>query len=92
MPSVLFDAVVVPDGAKTATGLAKLGHAREFLRDQYRHCKPILLSGAGEELAKAANVPTGDGADWAIVRDVRAFIVAVGKHRNWGRATDPPRV
>ena len=47
MPSVLFDAVVVPDGAKAATALAALGHAREFLRDQYRHCKPILLAGAG---------------------------------------------
>jgi hypothetical protein len=26
------------------------------------------------------------------VRDVQAFIGAVGKHRNWDRATDPPRV
>ena len=92
MPSVLFDAVVVPDGAKAATALAALGHAREFLRDQYRHCKPILLTGAGGEVAKAAGVPTDDRADWAVVRDVRAFIGAVGKHRNWDRATDPPRV
>jgi len=92
MPSVLFDAVVVPDGPKAATALAALGHAREFLRDQYRHCKPILLVGAGREVATAAGVPTDDRADWAIVREVRAFISAVGKHRNWDRATDPPRV
>ncbi len=92
MPSVLFDAVVVPNGAKAATTLAALGHAREFLRDQYRHCKPILLMGAGAELATAAGVPTDDRADWAVVRDVRAFVGAVGKHRNWNRATDPPRV
>jgi catalase len=92
MPSVLFDAVVVPDGGKAATTLAALGQAREFLRDQYRHCKPILLAGAGVELAKAAGVPTDDRTDWAVVRDVRAFIGAVGKHRNWDRATDPPRV
>ena len=92
MPSVLFDAVVVPDGAKAATALAALGHAREFLRDQYRHCKPMLLIGAGAELATAAGVPTDDRADWAVVRDVRAFVGAVGKHRNWNRATDPPRV
>jgi catalase len=38
LPSVLFDAVVVPDGTKAATALAALGHAREFLRGQYRHC------------------------------------------------------
>ena len=69
-----------------------LGHAREFLRDQYRHCKPILLAGVGVEVAKAAGVPTDDRADWAVVRDVQAFIGAVGKHRNWDRATDPPRV
>ena len=92
MPSVLFDGVVVPDGAKGATPLGTLGHAREFLRDQYRHCKPILLAGVGGEVAKAAGLPTGDRADWAVVRDVQAFIGAVGKHRNWDRATDPPRV
>ena len=49
-------------------------------------------AGAGAEVAKAAGVPTDDRADWAVVRDVRAFIGAVGKHRNWDRATDPPRV
>jgi catalase len=92
MPSVLFDAVVVPDGAKAASTLAALGHAREFLRDQYRHCKPILLAGTGVEVAKAAGLPTDDQADWAVARDVQAFIGAVGKHRNWDRATDPPRV
>jgi catalase len=92
MPSVLFDAVVVPDGAKAAATLGALGHAREFVRDQYRHCKPILLLGAGRELATAAGVPIDDRADWAIARDVRALIGAVGKHRNWDRATDPPRV
>ncbi len=91
-PSVLFDAVVVPDGAKGATALAALGQAREFLRDQYRHCKPILLMGAGERLAAAAGMPADDRGDWAVVRDVQAFVGAVGKHRNWDRATDPPRV
>ena len=92
MPSVLFDAVVVPNGAKAATTLAALGHAREFLRDQYRHCKPILLIGAGEQVAAAAGVPIDDRADWALVRDVEAFVGALGKHRNWERASDPPRV
>jgi catalase len=92
MPSVLFDAVMVPDGAKAASALALLGHTREFLRDQYRHCKPILLAGAGVEVAKAAGIPTDDRADWGVVWDMQAFIRAVGKHRNWDRATDPPRV
>src|SRR5690606_14844815 len=46
MPSVLFDAVVIPDGAGEA--LASLGHAVEFVRDQYRHCKPILDLGTAK--------------------------------------------
>jgi catalase len=92
MPSVLFDAVVVPDGEGAAGQLRSLGHALEFLKDQHRHCKPILLFGTGDSVAKEAGVPTDDESDWAIVRDLPAFITAIGKHRNWDRATDPPRV
>jgi catalase len=92
MPSVLFDAVVIPDGAAGADQLSRLGQAREFLKDQYRHCKPILMLGTGDRVVEAAGVPTRDAADWAIVRDVTAFIAAMGKHRNWDRATDPPGV
>ena len=92
LPSVLFDAVVVPDGEGSADQLGSLGHAREFLKDQYRHCKAILMVGAGERVVEAAGLPAHDGSDWGIVRDLPAFIDAVGKHRNWDRATDPPRV
>ena len=92
MPSVLFDAVVVPDGPGAADQLSTLGHAREFLKDQYRHCKPILMLGAGQRVVEAAGVPTGDGSDWALVRDLPAFVQAIGRHRNWDRAMDPPGV
>jgi catalase len=92
VPSVLFDAVVVPDGERAADELRSLGHALEFLKDQYRHCKPILMLGAGEGVVKAAGVPTDDESDWAMVRAVPGFMEAVGKHRNWDRATDPPRI
>jgi catalase len=92
MPSVLFDAVVVPDGDRAADELITLGQVREFLRDQYRHAKPILMLGAGQKVVSEAGVPTEDRADWALVRDVAAFVGALGKHRNWDRATDPPRV
>jgi len=92
MPSVLFDGVVVPDGESSANELRSLGQVLEFLKDQYRHCKPILLLGAGDEVAVAAGVPVEDGADWALVRDRRAFLDAVARHRNWDRATDPPIV
>jgi catalase len=91
MPSVLFDAVVVPDGDEAARELASLGHALEFLKDQYRHCKPILMLGTGGKVVRGAGV-LGGGDDWAMVRDVRSFVRAVGRHRNWDRAVDPPRV
>jgi hypothetical protein len=52
----------------------------------------MLLLRAGAELATAAGVPTDDQTDWAVVQDMRAFVAAVRKHRNWDRATDPPRV
>ena len=56
--SVVWDAMIVPDG-----GAARLkhclssGHALEFLKDQYRHCKPILLMGAAQTLLDAAGIP-----------------------------------
>jgi catalase len=90
MPSVLFDAVVVPDGEAAALALSSLGHALEFLKDQYRHCKAILILGAGKSVVDKAGVPTGDDTDWAITHDLPAFIDAVAKHRNWDRAFDPP--
>jgi len=92
MPSVLFDGVVVPDGERSANELNSLGQAVEFLRDQYRHCKPILLSGAAGDLAMEAGIPVGDDAEWAVVQDAKAFIGALARHRNWDRATDPPVV
>jgi catalase len=92
MPSVLFDAVIVPDGDGAADKLTALGHAREFIRDQFRHGKVILMLGAGERVVAEAGVPVDDRSDWALVRDIGAFVGAVGKHRNWDRPADPPRV
>jgi catalase len=92
MPSVLFDAVIVPDGQGAAAELSALGQALEFLKDQYRHCKPILMLGAGESVAAAAGIPLDDPEDWAVVRELPAFVEALGMHRNWNRALDPPPV
>jgi catalase len=92
MPSVLFDAVIVPDGDGAAKQLMRQGQALEFLKDQYRHCKPILIAGAGEAVAAEAGIPLDDAADWAIVRELPAFVEALGRHRNWDRALDPPVV
>ena len=75
-----------------ATNGCELGHALEFVKDQYRHCKPILTLGAGQDLLEEAGVPTNGAKDWAIVNDTDAFVAALGKHRNWSRQVDPPDV
>jgi catalase len=94
-PSVLFDAVVIPDGEAGVRELAGIGHAVDFVKDQYRHCKTILVLGAGEQLLKAANITKGDagllkGADAS--KAAAGFIAAVAKHRHFERQTDPPMI
>ena len=95
-PSVLFDAVVVPDGTAGAKALSEDGHALEFLRDQYRHCKTILAFGDGGDLLEQAGIALGDDSG-VLHRSgkedaaVKAFIAAIAKHRHFRRDTDPPR-
>jgi catalase len=101
-PSVLFDAVIVPDGAERGT-LAGAGQALEFLRQQFRHCKPIFAWGGGAALLAAAGVPVDPGGgrvDPALLvaahadddAALNAFLLALGGHRAYQRETDPPRV
>ena len=53
-PSALWDAVVVPH----RTGIpGRNGQLMEFVRDQYRHCKPLLVLGNGTELLTEAGIP-----------------------------------
>ena len=49
-PAVLYDAVVLPDGAEAVNALRADGRTLEFIKDQYRHCKPILALGASDQL------------------------------------------
>ncbi|TFW30152.1 catalase [Duganella callida] len=101
-PSVLYDAVIVPDGAEQGR-LAMTGQTVEFLRDQYRHCKPIFAWGGGAALLTAANLPSSlpDGSDdpgmtVATAADAggafEAFVKALAGHRTFLRETDPPTV
>jgi catalase len=100
-PAVLYDAVAIPDGEQAARTLAAAGPVLEFVKDHYRHCKPILAAGASLAVLQAAGIPDAlpDGqadpglltgaADEAIVD---RFLTALGKHRHFERETDPPRV
>ena len=102
-PSVTWDALVLPDGEAAVEALSKSGHALEFLKDQYRHCKTILVLGAAASMLDEAGIPaalpsgeadpgllqmSSDDIDAAL----EAFIDAIAKHRHFERETDPPVV
>ena len=100
-PAVLFDAVVLPDGADAVAALERDGRMLEFIKDQYRHCKPILVLGESEALLDACGIPamlpSGEADPGLIVvgsgqADDDAFIAAVSQHRHYARETDPPVV
>ena len=87
-PSVLYDAVVIPDGAAAIKALAKDGMALDFVKDQYRHCKPMLVLGAGAELLAQARITPDAG----VVATLDDFIKALAAHRVFSREMNPPAV
>jgi catalase len=98
-PPVLFDALVLPDGADGVRALAADGHTSEFVTNQYRHCKTILALGASRELLERAGIPGRHSSDPGLLLKAandpaasRAFMAALAKHRHPGRETEPPRV
>lgn len=104
-PSALWDAVVLPDGAEAASTLASMGQAVEFVRDQYRHCKPMLFFQSSEPLVDAVAIPAAlaDGSpDPGIVVakskgdagavDLTDFMNALARHRHYEREADPTPV
>jgi catalase len=90
---VLFDGVVLPDGA---TGVELLGgfvEVMDFISNQYRHGKTLLALGASKALlvqaGVKANLPNGEpdpgivlGTDTKTERSAARFIAALGKHRH----------
>ena len=95
MPSPMWDAVVID---ASADALAKVGPAVEFVKEQYRHCKTILVAGAAPALLAAAGIeaPADPGfidAPRGASKDaVAAFIKAVGQHKHYEREKDPSPV
>ncbi len=103
VPAVLYDALVVPGGREAIKTLGNLGHAAEFIKEQYRHCKPILVLGAGQDLVENAGVPltlpNGEPdpgvlqfPDGRVEEGLAQFVHAIAKHRHFAREMDPPPV
>ncbi|WP_124552619.1 catalase [Methylophilus methylotrophus] len=102
MPNVLFDAMVIADGERSIANLALDGRTVEFLRDQYRHCKPILVPRGASHLLQKAGIETmlPDGnpdpgliiAEDRLSDEIEMFLMTLAKPRDHGRETDPPLV
>ena len=92
MPSVVFDAVFVAGGAESVAALRMSGDAIDYLREAFRHAKPIGALGDGATLLAAAGV----AAPGAKVPGVsmatqpadlsQGFIADMTMHRHWNRA------
>jgi catalase len=95
-PAVLFDALVLPSGDGAISALLESDAAIEYVREQYRHCKPILALRGASALLDAARIPprlpdgSGDpgllvvtGQDRETV--IEAFEHAIGRHRHFER-------
>jgi len=101
MPSVLFDAVAVLGGKEAVVELGNVGHALEFIKDQYRHAKTILALDEGADLVENAGAPanlqSGEPDPGMLIAKhgrageaLPAFIKAIARHRHHEREMDPP--
>ncbi len=97
MPSVMFDAVMVPAGSASAQALADQGEAVHFILEAYRHGKALCLIGesvrllqpAGEQAVRAPGVVHGPNDPAARLQMAQDFIQAIACHRHWGRSGVP---
>ena len=101
-PGVLFDALVLPHGPGAVETLSKDVHTMEFIKDQYRHGKTLLVLGASRALLKMADIEQkmSDGSDdpGIVIADsassevMATFMGAIAKHRHFERETVSPRL
>lgn len=101
MPSVMFDAVIIPGGKISTTTLCGMGEAVHFVLEAYKHCKTIcavddgvqLLQTLGFNAGKNPEMVTKPTAGVLIAYANKVFdgqvtqdlIAAIALHRHWDR-------
>ncbi|HEX7174529.1 MAG TPA: catalase HPII [Pyrinomonadaceae bacterium] len=99
--SVLFDAVYIAGGEKSAAALKGEVDAIHFVNEAFKHCKAIAATGAGVEVLRASSIGAGkaDSGGGKVVSDegvvtgqdtqagkaAAEFIKAIAQHRHWSR-------
>lgn len=101
MPSVMFDAVLIPGGDESVTTLCGLGEAVHFVLEAYKHCKTICALNEGTRLLATLGFGAEKNADpvcvptpGILLTDAQNvleglvtpdLIAAISHHRHWDR-------
>jgi len=88
--SVLFDAVFIPDGAKSIVNLIDEPDAIVFVNEAFKHCKAIAVDGKGIELLRLTDAKPNANKSNAtkgvlIDQSSNDFIHNIAQHRFWER-------
>jgi catalase len=99
--SIMFDAVLIPDGSGSVEELKTHGAARHFIQEAFKHGKPIAALGAGIELLRESDIKgvqlsdSGEtvsdqgvvtvGSPSDLGSFVEQFSQAITQHRHWTR-------
>lgn len=90
-PSVIYDAVFIPDGDHVAD-LIKQGIAKHFVTETFIHFKPIAAVGAGAKLLDAVGIPHDAKKGVFVAADTKSvtqqFIDGMKQHRFFNRDTE----
>ena len=101
MPSIMFDAVLIPGGASSVGVLCSMGDAVHFVLEAYKHCKTICAVNEGALMLASLGFSHGKNPEQPfvptpgiILADIRKvldgqvtidLIAAMSVHRHWDR-------
>lgn len=88
-PSVVVDAVLIPEGEDSINTLKNDGNAVHYLLQAFKHLKAIALQGQAKTLYDSACLPS-EGDEGVLCSDdieklVQQLLAAMKKHRVWAR-------
>src|SRR5690554_1346947 len=87
LPSIMFDAVLIPGGEPAVQAMAADGTALHFLLEAYKHLKAIALVGEARTLLTQLRLDPDEGLQAAddVASLLQPFVSAIAQHRVWAR-------